>query len=175
MTNKQTFFKTSLISKQCPCCRRKFIPRTRNQKYCSSKKCQIKRKRFNRRTWRRNPENQKFIRAQQRRWRRNHPGYMNIWREEHPKSVSHNCKQTKVRMRRKRRSELFEKSNSSILQAIGNKGDVFINLHATFILMRLKRGHSLSKAWRSRYACQRIRSGPVRLPQGRLYKVAGPL
>ncbi len=175
MTNKQTLFKTSLIPKQCPCCRRKFLPRTRNQKYCSSKKCQTKRKRSNRRTWRKNPENHKFIRAQQRRWQKNHPGYMKHWREEHPKSAKHNRKQTKARMQRKRRKALFEKSNSSILQTIGNKGDVFTNLHATFIFMRLKRGHSLSKAWRSGYACQRIRSGPVRLPQGRLYKVAGPL
>lgn len=175
MTNVQTLFKTSLTPKQCSCCRRKFTPRTRNQKYCSSKKCQTKRKRINRRTWQKNPENHKFIRAQQRRWQKNHPGYMKSWRKEHPKSVNHNRKQTNVRMRRKRRRELFEKSNSSILQTIGNKGDVFTNLHATFILMRLKRGHSLSKAWRSGYACHRIRSGPVRLPQGRLYKVAGSL
>ena len=175
MTNEQSLSKTSLTPKQCSCCRRKFTPHTRNQKCCPSKKCQIKRKRINRRAWQKNPENQKFIRAQQRRWHRNHPGYMKCWREKHPESVNRNRKQTNVRMRCKRRRDLFEKSNSSILQTIGNKGDVFTNLHATFILMRLKRGHSLSKAWRSGYACHRVRSGPVRLPQGRLYKVAGSL
>lgn len=175
MTNVKTLFKTALIPKQCPSCRKKFTPRTRQQRYCSSKKCQSKRKRLNRRVWQKKPENQKFIRAQQSRWRKNHPGYMKRWREKHPESVNCNRKQTNVRMRRKRRRELFEKSNSSILQMTGKKGDVFTNLHATFILMRLKRGHSLSKAWRSGYACHRIRSGPVRLPQGRLYKVAGTL
>jgi hypothetical protein len=175
MTNVQTLFKTLLISKQCSCCRRKFTPRTRNQKYCSNKKCQSKRKRFNRRAWQKNPENKKFIRAQQRRWRKGHPEYLKQWRKKHPESVKRNKRLMKTLMRRKRRRVLFEKSNSSILQTVGNKGDVFTNLHATIILMRLKRGHGLSKAWRSGYACHRIRSSPVRLPQGRLYKVSGSL
>jgi len=166
--------KTLLIKKPCPCCRKKFTPRTKHQKYCSHKECQSQRKRVNKCVWQKKPENKKFVQAQQRRWRRRHPGYMKRWRENHPGSVDRNRKQTRLRTGRKRRRTMFEKSTASILQAVGSEADIYTNLHATIIFLCLKRGHILSRAWTDRYACQRIRSGPVRLPRGRLFKVTGP-
>ena len=175
MISVPVVLKNPPIKKSCPRCRKKFTPRTKHQKYCSHKKCQVQRKRANKRSWQKKPENQKFVQAQQRRWRKRHPGYMKHWREDHPKSVNCNRKKTRVRMRCRRRRAMFEKSTASMLQAVGNKADVYTNLHATTIFLCLKRGHNLSKAWADRYACQRIRSGPIRWPRGRLFKVMGPL
>ena len=176
MTRISIVLKKPPATKQCLCCRKKFIPRVgQHQKYCSNRACQTKRKRKNRRAWQADPENQKFRQAQQRKWRKSHPEYMNQWRKDHPESVDQNRKMTKVRMKRIRRRVMFEKSNQSIAQAVGNKCDVLTNLYGTIIFMRLKRGSALSKSWSDRYACKRTRSARIRMPQGRLYRVTAAL
>jgi hypothetical protein len=161
--------------KQCLCCRRKFTPNPHigpRQKYCSNKKCQAKRLRLTKRAWLKKEENKKFRKAQQRRWRKSHPGYLKQWRKKHPSSVRRNREDTREAMRRKRAAKMFEKSIELSSQIAMNKGDIYTNLQSTMILMRLKRGCVLSKAWCKGYARKQIQSGPLRLPQGRLYKVS---
>jgi len=162
--------------KQCLCCKRKFTPNPhigQRQKYCSDKKCQAKRSHLTKQTWLKKEENRRFRKAQQSRWRKSHQGYLKQWRKKHPSSVRRNREDTRKRMRRKRAAKMFEKSIELSSQIAKNKGDIYTNLHSTIILMRLKRGSVLSRAWCKEYVRKQIQSGPLRLPQGRLYKVSG--
>jgi hypothetical protein len=168
--------KNRFARKQCLCCKRKFTPNShigQRQKYCSDKKCQAKRLRLTKEAWLKKEENKKFRKAQQSRWRKSHPAYLKQWRKKHPLSVRRNQENTCKRIRRKRAAKMFEKSIELSSQIAKNKGDIYTNLQSTMILMCLKRGHSLSKAWCKGYARKQIQSGPLRLPQGRLYKVLG--
>lgn len=161
---------------QCQGCKKKFIPDPhvgQRQKYCSEKKCQSKRLRLTKHVWLQKEENKKFRKAQQSRWRKNHPDHLKQWRKKHPSSVRRNRERTRDRMRRRRRHGMFEKSIELRSQVTRNKGVIYTNRESTLILMRLKRGCGLSKAWGQGYAYKRIQSGLVGLPQGRLYKVSG--
>lgn len=161
---------------RCLACKKRFTPEPRvgsRQKYCSNKECQSKRQHLNEQAWQKQDGNRKFKRAQQRRWRKRNPEYMQEWRKEHPESVRRNRKRMRKHMRQKRREVLFEKSKEWRSQVAEDKGVIYTNCDNTWILTRLKRASSLRKALSSGYACGRIRSELVRLPQGRLYKVSG--
>ena len=176
MTDTQFDKRNHTSRKQCLYCKRKFTPNPHighRQEYCSDKKCQAKRVRLTKRAWLKKEENKKFRKAQQSRWRKSHPAYLKLWRKKHPSSVRRNREDTRKRIRRRRATKMFEKSIELSSQIARNKGDIYTNLQSTMILMRLKRGHSLSKAWCKGYARKQIQSGPLRLPQGRLYKVKG--
>ena len=161
--------------KQCLCCKKKFTPDPhvgQRQKYCSDKECQSKRLRLTKQAWLQKEENKKFRKAQQCRWRKSHPEYLKEWRENHPMSERDNRELTRKRMRLKRRHDMFEKSIELRAQVARSKGDIYTNRESTMILMRLKRGCGLSKAWGQGYAYKRIQSALLRLPQGQLYKVS---
>ena len=166
--------KNQSIHKRCLCCKKKFTPDPRvgqRQKYCSDKKCQSKRLRLTNRLWLQKEENKRFRQAQQRRWRKRHQEYLKQWRQEHPESVRRNRENTRERMRRQRRRRMFEKSIEWRSQVDRSKGVIYTNRQSTMILVRLKRGCGLSKAWGYGYAHKQIQSVSPRLPQGRLYKV----
>jgi len=159
----------------CLCCKKKFTPDTRigqRQKYCSKKICQSKRLRLAKHTWLQKEENKRFRQAQQRRWRKRHQEYLKQWRQEHPESVRQNREKTRERMRQQRRRLMFDKSIELRSQIERSKGVIYTNRESTMILVRLKRGSALSKAWGCGYAYKRIQSISLRLPRERLYKVS---
>ena len=175
MTDTQADKKNQLIRKRCLCCKKKFTPDPRvgqRQKYCSDKICQSKRLRLTKHKWLQKEENKRFRQAQQRRWRKRHQEYLKQWRQEHPESVRRNRENTREHMRRQRRRSMFEKSIEWRLQVDRSKGVIYTNRDCTLILMRLKRGCGLSKAWGYGYAHREIQSASIRLPQGRLYKIS---
>lgn len=172
MTDIQSDKKNPLICKRCLCCKKKFTPDPRvgqRQKYCSDKECQSSRIRLTKHTWLQKEENKRFRQAQQRRWRKRHREYLKQWRQKHPESVRRNRENTRERMRRQRRRRMFEKSIEWRSQVDRSKGVIYTNRDCTLILMRLKRGSGLSKAWNHGYAHKRAVF--LRLPQRRFYKV----
>ena len=176
MTNIQIDKKNQPVRKQCLSCKKKFTPDSRvgqRQKYCSDKECQSKRLRLTKHAWLQKEENKRFRKAQQSRWRKRHPEYLKQWRQKHPESQRRNRDTTAKRMRRQRRVEMFEKSIELRAQVARSKGVIYTNRESTSILLRLKRGCMLSKAWTIGYASKRTDLQPVKLPQGQLYKVSG--
>ena len=162
--------------KQCLACKKKFTPDPRvgqRQEYCSKEECQTLRQRLNERSWVKEEENLKWRSAQQKRWRTSHPEHLKQWREDHPESVRRNREFIREHMRRKRQDFLFEKSKEWNLQVTKDKGVIYMSRGNTWVLTRLKRAGRLPKAMNSWYAHGHIRSGSVRLPRGRLYKVSG--
>ena len=160
--------------KRCPACGHMFTPDPRvgeRQQYCSQAECQKTRQRKNESDWReRYPD---CVIAQRKKWRQTHPDYLRQWRLKHPGAVRRNRLFMRLHMRRKRQQLLFEKSKEIHLQVIRNKGVIYMSRGNTWFLARLKRASRLSKVWAEGYAGGRIRSGPIRLPRGRLYDVSG--
>ena len=136
-------------------------------------KCQSQRLRLTKDSWLGKEENKRFRKAQQSRWRKRHPDYLEQWREEHPSSVRRNRESSRERMRRKREAEMFEKSIELRAQVDRSQGVIYTNRESTQILMRLKRGCMLSRAWGQGYASKRILSSPLQLRQGQMYRVTG--
>jgi hypothetical protein len=166
----------TFIRKRCPACGQMFTPDPRvgqRQMYCSRAECQKTRQRKNESDWReRYPD---CVIAQRKKWRQAHLDYLRQWRERHPGAVRRNRLFMRLHMRRKRSQLLFEKSKEIHLQVIRNKGVIYMSRGNTWFLARLKRASRLSKVWAEGYAGGRIRSGPTRLPRGRLYDVTGIL
>jgi hypothetical protein len=160
---------------RCLFCKRKFTPDPRagsRQKCCSRKECQSQRQNHNERSWVTNPDNQKFLTAKRRRWRKKNPDHLKKWRQKHPKSVRRNRKFMREYQRRKRQGKMFEKTKEMTLQVFKNKGVVYASRGNTWVLMRLKRPLTSTKATTIGYASKRIRTGKVRRPQGRLYDLS---
>jgi hypothetical protein len=176
MTDIPIHKKNHPARKQCLACKRMFTPDPRigqRQKYCSNKKCQSKRQRLHDATWLGKPENTIFRALYQRRWREDNPEYLKEWRRSHPESVQRNCDFMREYMREKRQLALFEKTRQIHLQITKDKGVMYVNGMNTWILLHLRRQGIWSKALALGYVNDRIKTGSVRLPQGRLYKVSG--
>ena len=156
--------------KQCPCCKRKFLPDPRignRQRFCSRKACQQTRQRKNESDWReRNPD---CVKVQNFKWRQQHPGYLQEWRTLHPEAVERNRMFMRRHMRRIRERKMFEKSKEMHLQMTGRQGDVYVSRGRTWLFARLKRASLWSGTWVQRYACGRIKAKSMRLPGGRMY------
>jgi len=160
---------------RCLFCKRKFTPDPRagsRQKSCSRKECQSQRQNQNERSWVANSDNQKFLTAKRLRWRKKNPDYLKEWRKKHPESVRRNRKFMREYQRHKRQGKMFEKTKEWNLQVTKNKGVIYMSRGNTWILMRLKRPLTSTKAMAVRYASKRIRTGKVRRPQGRLYDLS---
>jgi len=177
MTDAQSERKSrSHARPRCLVCKKCFSPDPRvghRQKYCSNKTCQSKRQCLHDAAWLAKPENIRFRALYQRRWRENNPEHLKLWRKTHPESVRQNRRFMRGYMQRKRRQPLFEKTRQIHLQVTKDKGDMYVNRRNTWIFLRLRRQGRWSRALADGYACRRIRSDPVRLPQGRLYKLSG--
>ena len=169
-----TIHKNQTTRPRCPCCKKKFTPDPRvgvRQKYCSSKDCQKKRQRLNEQAWVTNPDNQRFLKAKRARWRKKNPGYLKQWRQKHPRAVRRNREFMQEYQRRKRHSKVFEKTKELSLQIARNKGVMYACRGKTWILMRLRRPLTSTKARTGVYASKQIIKTKVRRPQGRLYKL----
>ena len=160
---------------RCVSCKKKFIPDPRagsRQKYCSHKKCQTKRQNFNERTWIANPDNQKFLKIKQEKWRKKNPDYLKEWRQKHPESVRRNREFMQEYQRRNRLGHMFEKTKEMTLQVVKNKGVVYASRGNTWVFMCLKRPLTSTRAMAMVYASKRIVKSKVRRPQGRLYDLS---
>ena len=162
------------VRKQCPSCKKNFLPDPRvglRQKYCSKKSCQSRRQRNNEKVWRQlNPD---CVSAQRKKWHQKNPEYLCKWRAAHPGSVRRNRELMRVHIRRKRERLVFDKSKEWRSQVVRDRGVIYMNREKTWFLVRLKRASRLSAAWGRGYSCGRVRSGAVRLPRGRLYNITG--
>ncbi len=159
---------------RCPCCKKSFTPDPRvgvRQKYCSSQDSQNKRQRTNEQSWVSDPKNQKFVKLKRKKWRKNHPDYLQEWRDKHPESVECNRQYMQEYQRRKRPSKVFEKTKELGLQVAKNKGVVYASRGKTWILMRLKRPLTSTKGRPLGYASRQVTKSKVRRPQGRLYNL----
>ena len=163
------------VRPRCLSCKKKFTPDPRTgsrQKYCSHKECQNKRQSRNERAWTANPDNQKFLKAKRDKWRKNNPDYLKEWRQKHPESVRRNRKFMQEYQRRKRQGMMFEKTKEMASQVVKNKGVVYASRGNTWVLMRLKRPLTSTKAASVVYSSKRMITGKVRRPQGRLYDLS---
>lgn len=175
MTSAQLYQKNSPTRKQCLACKRKYLPDPRvgaRQKYCSRKECQNKRQRLNERAWTANPENQEFLKAKRKKWRKKNPEHLRKWRKKHPEAVRRNRKFMQEYQRRRRQGKVFEKTKEMALQVVKNKGVVYASRGNTWVLMRLKRPLRWTKSMSAGYASKRVRTGKVRRPQGRLHDIS---
>jgi len=158
---------------RCLCCHKKFTPDVhvgKRQKYCSDKKCQAERQRLNEKNWVKNADNQKFLKAKQKRWLKKNPDYLKEWREKHPESVRRNQEFMREYQRRKRDDRMFDKTKELTSQISKNKGVVYTSRGKTWILMHLKRPLSWAKDQSMMYASKQL--SKIRVPQGRLYDLS---
>jgi len=164
--------------KRCLCCKELFEPDPRTkgkQRYCSKSACQAKRQRQNESDWRiKNPECLAEQYKQTRLWYKAHPDYSRQRRTENPEVRQQNCDQTKLRMRKIRGKELFDKSKVILTQLVGGKSDKCYLAHRSkWLLVRLTKASLLSKRgslWDNRKQFKQVNNC---LPRGRLYDIAG--
>ena len=163
--------------KRCPSCGKLFTsdPRTKGkQRYCSNAECQNKRQRQNELEWRlRNPECLEEQRKQSRQWHKERPNYNRQRRAAHPEIAQANREQTRVRMRKLRGKQMFDKSKSILTQIVGGKTDKCYLAHgSSWLMVRLTKASLLSKpgsVWDNRKQLKRVAN---QLPKGRLYDLS---
>jgi hypothetical protein len=118
----------------CPFCRNRFLPsRYRpQQRVCSRKRCQQRRKReYHRRKLESDPEYRQTCRDSQRKWRERHPDYQRQYRMKHPEYVEQNRQSQPERDRRRRLGRLV-KNNLALPVS---------NLSAEVYLCQPEKGH----------------------------------
>ena len=113
--------------RRCLNCGHLFDPNYRckeKNRHCSDADCQRKRRNANIRDWySRNPESLEYQKGLVRQWFRDHHDYSHNRRKHDPILRRENRLQTKIRMRRIRNRQLFDKTNSLISQLNGNQED----------------------------------------------------
>lgn len=108
---------------RCFCCGCLFYPdaRCKHPKACSNPKCQRKRRNLSHKRWRdADPQVLEDRRVISREWMRAHPGYMRLYRVNHPAYVERNR-----RMQRARRVARRVVKSISILPQAFNKYNEF--------------------------------------------------
>ena len=128
----------------CRACHEKFYPDCRqkdHQRHCSKPSCQTKRRNQNIRDWYlKNPDCLKYQRDLTGLWFKERPSYQRTYRKNHPGIVQANRKDTKLRMRRIRGLNLFDKTNSMFSELIEDKADkCFLNTRRGWLHLRLKK------------------------------------
>ena len=126
----------------CRSCHEKFYPDYRQkdrQWHCSKPPCQIYRRNQNILDWYlKNPDCLKYQQDLTRLWFKEHSGYQKAYRLNHPGIVQKNRKDTKIRMRRIRGQNLFDKTNSMFSELVENKADkCFLNVRSGWMHLRL--------------------------------------
>lgn len=97
--------------RKCPFCKNRFLPsRYRpEQRVCSRKQCQQRRKReYHRRKLESDPESRQTCRDSQRKWRERHPDYQRQYRLKDPQYVEQNRQSQAERDRRRRLGRLVK-------------------------------------------------------------------
>ena len=164
--------------KRCLCCKELFEPDPRTkgkQRYCSRNACQTKRQRQNESDWRiKNPDCLAEQYKQTRLWNKARPDYSRQRRKKSPQIEQQNRDQTKLRMRKKRGKDMFDKSKVILTQLVGGKSDKCYLAHRSkWLLVRLTKASLLSKRgslWDNRKQFKQVNNC---LPRGRLYDIAG--
>lgn len=164
--------------KRCQFCGELFVPDPRTkgkQRYCSRIICQSRRQRLNERAWRlKNPECLEEQYERSRIWHDARPDYSQQRRKDNPCLLEQNRTQTKIRMRKKRAKELFDKSKVILTQLTGSKKDkYYLTRGYKWLLLRLTKASLLSKAGIVCDNRSRFKQVANCLPQGRLYELSG--
>ncbi len=160
--------------KRCLFCKGLFQPDPRTkgkQRYCSKELCQGKRQRKNERDWRkRNPECVDSQYEQTRQWFKSHPQYSAQRRANNPKILDKNRHQTRVRMKKIRTKQLFDKSKVILTQIVGGKSDkCYLARGGSWLLVRLTKASPLSRLKCLRHNVIQRFSVANQLPRGKLY------
>lgn len=163
--------------KRCKSCDELFDPDPRTkgkQRYCSKHQCQTTRQRLNEKNWRaRNPDCLAYQQEQSRQWHRNHPDYNHQRRASAPELVEQNRNQTRIRMRKIRGQEMFDKSKVILTQLTGGKADKCYLTHGgTGLYVCLTKASPLSRRGALRDNRSLFKRVANRLPRGRLYELA---
>ena len=98
-------------SRACPFCKNRFLPSPYRpqQRVCSRKECQQRRKReYHRHKLESDPEYRQTCRDSQQKWRERHPDYQRQYRLQHPEYVEQNRQSQQVRDRRRRLGRLVK-------------------------------------------------------------------
>lgn len=164
--------------KHCLSCSELFEldPRTKgNQRYCSKNTCQSLRQRLNEKSWRKNnPDCLAEQYKQSQLWHKAHPNYSRQRRAKNPILELENRNQTKIRMRKNRAEEVFDKSKVILTQLAGTKADkCYLTHRSKWLLVRLTKASLLLKPgslWDNRKQCKQVNNC---LPRGRLYELSG--
>ena len=163
--------------KHCKYCGELFEPDPRTkgkQRYCSKTACQSKRQRLNELTWRlNNPDCLQEQYERSRLWYRARPNYSRQRRTVNPRLLQENRSQTRIRMRKIRTKELFDKSKSILTQLAGGKEDkYYLTQGHKWLLVRLTKASLLSRAGIACDNRRRFKQVTNFLPQGRLYELS---
>lgn len=164
--------------KRCLCCGELFEsdPRTKGkQRYCSRSPCQTKRQRHNESAWRkRNPDCLGRQSEQSRHWHQARPDYSRARRINNPLLLEQNRCQTRLRMKKIRGKELFDKSKVILTQLIGAKADKCYLAHRSrWFLARLTKASPLLRPgslWDNRGQSRQANNC---LPKSRFYELSG--
>lgn len=162
--------------KSCLNCGHVFRPHPRSkgkQNYCVNLECQQARQRHNEKLWRKdNPDCLEYQYELTRAWFKAHPQYSQTRRENDPDLKSRNRDQTRVRMRRVRQKQRFDKSKSILQQlALGQIDKCYFGGRFRWLHLRLTKASRFSK-WASLWKnAPRLDVGTVTLPQGKLYEL----
>lgn len=174
---RQAHTPTRTRQKRCKYCGALFEPDPRTkgkQRYCSKSPCQTQRQRQNESDWRiKNPDCLQEQYERSRLWYKARPDYSCQRRKNNPGIRQQNRDQTKLRMRKIRGKEVFDKSKSILTQLIGNKPDKCYLAHKSkWLLVRLTKASPLSKpgsVWDNR---KQLECVPNCLPKGKLYELS---
>ena len=163
--------------KHCLSCHELFLPdpRTKDkQRYCSQPQCQKVRQRKNEAAWRlRNPECVELQREQTRQWHKGRPDYSRERRNQNPQLLVRNREQTRLRLRKFRQKEMFDKSKSILAQLTANKADrYYLSKGKSWLHIRLTKASLLSRI-ASISNNKRIQSKIITncLPRGKLFMI----
>lgn len=116
----------------CLCCGTYFLPRNRNQQYCSLQLCQGARKRdWQREKLRSDPEYRASQRLSQKKWLKDNPDYWKNYRRQNPDKASRNRILQRIRNKRSARKlrqspRLIAKMDASNARAGGLSGHYWL-------------------------------------------------
>ena len=163
--------------RRCQWCEELFEPDPRTkgrQRYCSKPACQTKRQRLNESDWRiKNPDCLDYQRGQSRLWNKSHPEYSRLRRLKYPLISQKNRDDTRVRMRKTRSLQLFDKSKVILTQLVERQADkCYLTQGSRWLMMRLTKASPLSRLMFMGDNRSRLKRVVNRLPRGHLYDVS---
>lgn len=164
--------------KRCLYCGELFEPDSRTkgkQRYCSRSPCQTKRQRHNESAWRkRNPDCLAEQYRQSQLWYEARPDYSRQRRRNNPLLLEQNRCQTRLRMKKIRGKELFDKSKVILTQLIGAKADkCYLAYRSRWFLARLTKASPLLRPGSLWDNCRQFRQANNCLPKSRFYELSG--
>lgn len=118
----------------CVNCGTFFVPRNRDQNYCSEKACQNARKaNWDKQHRQADPSFKQNRNLSQKKWLENNPGYWKDYRHRHPEQVERNRALQKIRNRRRKPEKLV--TSSIVIAKTDARKTAPINLSGPFWLI----------------------------------------